>query len=331
MRSQGYASGTVLAVAETAARLGAWMGAKHLEVTDLDETVLRLSLAPVLDPVGQCLQEWNSDVGLCVSQVWVGERTSWVQGFLQQVSDVDGQVCWDRVDINRANAYIAEAGQGYSLSSRHLVTAMRSLLAWAFPAELVSTQMSSAVLNPGPSRASLPQVLSARQVEAIKATADRSVPMGRRNYAMVVMISRLGLRVGEVAGLGLDDINWRCGQLTVIGKGGRVLNLPLPDDVGCALVEYLRDPRPAGCGRSVFLRSRPPLARLTGSSGNGVEVRGSRVGWCRVFGSTGRKFVPPGANGSPSTSGLSLGTGVRRPNLTQRPSATGRGSGYFVP
>jgi integrase/recombinase XerD len=90
------------------------------------------------------------------------------------------------------------------------------------------------------------------------------VPLGRRNYAIAVMISRLGLRAGEVADLGLDDIDWHQGQLTVSGKGGRILCLPLPEDVGCALVEYLRDRRPDGVGRSVFLRARPPLIGLTG-------------------------------------------------------------------
>ena len=80
------------------------------------------------------------------------------------------------------------------------------------------------------------------------------------------MISRLGLRAGEVAGLRLDDIDWHNGQVTVNGKGGRVLTLPLPADVGEALVTYLRDGRPRrAADRAVFVRDRAPLRGLSGA------------------------------------------------------------------
>jgi integrase len=153
---------------------------------------------------------------------------------------------------------------------------MRSLLAWAFRTEKVSSLMGAGVLAPGRPRAGLPNVPTAQQVKAIIAAADRSVPLGRRDYAIAVMISRLGLRAGEVAGLGLDDIDWHRGQITVCGKGGRILTLPLPDDVGTALVEYLRDPRRAGGTRFVFLRSRPPLVGLTRQGVSGVVAQLAR-------------------------------------------------------
>jgi site-specific recombinase XerD len=303
LRAEGYASGTALSVAGTAARLGAWMSSENLDVANLDEVVLgrfvaaqtcgadrhpssarrivtvrrfllatgRLtsvgSPAPLLDAVDQCLQAWGCDVARerGAGQGWISEQARWVRGFLEQVRGPDGQICWDRVDVGAVNAYVAAAGRGYSLSSRrHLVSVMRSLLAWAFRTGLVPTLMGAAVLAPGRGRAALPRALPVEQVEAIKAAADRSVSLGRRNYAIAVMISRLGLRAGEAAGLGLDDIDWHRGQLTVIGKSGRILSLPLPEDVGWALVEHLRDPRPAGADRSVFLRVRPPLIGLTG-------------------------------------------------------------------
>ncbi len=302
LRAQGYAPGTALSVADTAARLGAWMSAENIDVTGLDEPVLgrfvtaqtsgpdphpssarrivtvrkfllatgRLRSAdsppPALDAVGQCLQAWGREVARerGAGQGWIREQARWVRGFLDQMTGVDDQICWDRVDVGAVNTYIATAGRGYSLSSRrHLVVAIRSLLAWAFRARLVPALMGAAVLAPARARTALPQGLPAEQIEAIKAAADRSVPLGRRNYAIAVIISRLGLRAGEVAGLGLDDIDWHRGQLTVTGKGGRILCLPLPEDVGCTLVEHLRDPRPAGAGRSVFLRARPPLIGLT--------------------------------------------------------------------
>ena len=309
LRAKGYAKGTALSVAGTAARLGAWMSAHKLDVEDLDEVVLERFVAaqsrgphrhpsaarrivtvrkflnvtgrlrptepsdPVLDAVDQCVQEWGRwmqrERG--AGPGWISEQTRWARGFLQQVCGSDGQICWDQVDVPAANAYVTAAGRGYSLSSRrHLVAAMRSLLAWGFRTGKVSSLMAAGVLAPGRPRAGLPDVPTTGQVEAIIAAADRSVPLGRRDYAIAVMISRLGLRAGEVAGLGLDDIDWHHGQITVCGKGGRILTLPLPDDVGTALVEYLRDPRPADGTRCVFLRSRPPRVGLTRQGVSGV-------------------------------------------------------------
>jgi site-specific recombinase XerD len=302
LRAKGYAKGTALSVAGTAARLGAWMNSHKLDIDDLDGVVLERFVAaqsrgphrhpssarrivtvrkfliatgrltptgapvPVLDAVGQCLQEWRR----CMQQErgagpgWISEQARWAYGFLDEFCGSDGQICWGRVDVRAVNAYVAAAGRGYSLSSRrHLVAAMRSLLAWAFRTGKVPTLMGAAVLAPGRPRAGLPDVPTAGHVEAILAAADRSVPLGRRDYAIAVMISRLGLRAGEVAGLLLDDIDWHHGRITFCGKGGRILTLPLPDDVGTALVEHLRDPRPAGGARFVFLRSRPPLIGLT--------------------------------------------------------------------
>ena len=302
LHANGYAQGTALSVAGTAARLGAWMSSHKLDVDDLDERLLERFVAaqslgpqrhpssarrivtvrkffvatgrlrpseqsaPVLDAVGQCLQQWDRCMQLerGAGPGWVREQARWARGFLYQVCGPDGQICWDQVDVRVVNAYVAAAGRGYSLSSRrHLVAAMRSLLAWAFRTAKVSSLMSAGVLAPGRPRAGLPDVPTAGQVGAIIAAADRTVPLGRRDYAIAVMVSRLGLRAGEVAGLGLDDIDWRRGQVTVCGKGGRILTLPLPDDVGTALVEHLRDPRPVGGSRLVFLRARPPLVGLT--------------------------------------------------------------------
>lgn len=98
-----------------------------------------------------------------------------------------------------------------------------------------------------------------------------------RDAALVVVISRLGLRCGEVAALRLDDIDWHHGHLTVHGKGGRTLQLPLPADVGQVLVDYLRCGRPASAtGRAVFLRSRPPFRALTGHGVSSAVARLAR-------------------------------------------------------
>ncbi|WP_259678366.1 tyrosine-type recombinase/integrase [Arthrobacter oryzae] len=91
---------------------------------------------------------------------------------------------------------------------------------------------------------------------------DPGGPTGSRDMAIIVMLARLGVRVGEVAGLTLDDINWREPSLRVVGKGGRVLILPMPVDVGEALVAYLRVRRAEPGERGVFIRSLPPFKAL---------------------------------------------------------------------
>ena len=95
-------------------------------------------------------------------------------------------------------------------------------------------------------------------------SCDPATATGRRDRAVLLMLSRMGLRAGEVAGLGLDDIDWRRGEITVRGKGGRRDRLPLPADVGAAIVAYLRDGRPSGAlDRTVFIAAQAPREALS--------------------------------------------------------------------
>ena len=103
----------------------------------------------------------------------------------------------------------------------------------------------------------------AGQVAAMLDSCDPATATGRRDRAVLLMLSRMGLRAGEAAGLGLDDIDWRRGEITVRGKGGRRDRLPLPADVGAAIVAYLRDGRPSGAlDRTVFIAAQAPREAL---------------------------------------------------------------------
>jgi site-specific recombinase XerD len=116
----------------------------------------------------------------------------------------------------------------------------------------------------------LPKGLEAGQVCRLLAAPDRRTATGRRDYAVLLLLARLGLRAGEVAHLGLDDIDWRRGELTILGKGNRGERLPLPPDVGAAIASYLRHGRPGSAeGRSVFVRVHAPHRAL---SGGGVTM-----------------------------------------------------------
>jgi site-specific recombinase XerD len=110
---------------------------------------------------------------------------------------------------------------------------------------------------------SLPRALSQQAVAGLLASCDTATLGGRRDRAILVLLARLGLRAGEVAGLELDDLDWRAGEVLVRGKGSRRERLPLPADVGQALVAYLHGGRPrVGC-RKVFLRLNAPVEGLT--------------------------------------------------------------------
>ena len=116
----------------------------------------------------------------------------------------------------------------------------------------------------GHALAGLPQALEPGQVQAMLDSCDPATATGRRDRAVLLMLSRMGLRAGEVAGLGLDDIDWRRGEITVLGKGGRRDRLPLPSDVGAAIVAYLRDGRPSGAlDRTVFIAAQAPREALS--------------------------------------------------------------------
>jgi len=106
----------------------------------------------------------------------------------------------------------------------------------------------------------LPQALQSHEVKQLLNTCDRSTGTGRRNYAILLLLARLGLRAGEVVNLTFEDIDWEAGEITVSGKNRRPNLLPLPDDVGRALANYLRRGRPRCSTRRVFVRAKAPYA-----------------------------------------------------------------------
>lgn len=105
----------------------------------------------------------------------------------------------------------------------------------------------------------LPKHLPADQVRRVLKACDRSAPLGRRNYAILLLLARLGLRAGEVIRLKLDDIDWAQGCLMVRGKAGRAAQLPLPADVARAIAQYIRRDRPRCACRALFIRDHAPI------------------------------------------------------------------------
>jgi site-specific recombinase XerD len=109
--------------------------------------------------------------------------------------------------------------------------------------------------------ATVPKYLTRQEVDRVLKACDRRTAVGRRDYAILLLLARLGLRAGEVVGLQLEDINWRAGDLLVRGKGLLHDRMPLPPEVGQALASYLRRGRPACPVRRALARAdlHPPL------------------------------------------------------------------------
>ena len=112
----------------------------------------------------------------------------------------------------------------------------------------------------------LPRSLNAEQVEQLLKSCNRTKLCEQRDYAVLLLLSRLGLRAHEVAGLNLEDINWAAGEMRIRGKGGREDRLPLPQDVGRGLTAYLKHGRPTCSSRRVFVRLSAPHEGFAGPS-----------------------------------------------------------------
>lgn len=149
-------------------------------------------------------------------------------------------------------------------SAKTVVCALRSFLRFLHATGMTERPLADAVPSVADRRrSSIPRYLSREVVARLIASCDTATAMGRRDAAILKVLVRLGLRAGEVAGLCLDDLDWRAGELVVVGKGSRIERLPLPPDVGEAIVSYLVDGRPQRGGRGLFLGVDAPHKALS--------------------------------------------------------------------
>lgn len=136
-----------------------------------------------------------------------------------------------------------------------MASGLRSFLRFLFCQGWTAADLSTSVLTARSWRhAALPRYLAPDDVERLVQSCDVSTPIGRRDHAILLLLARLGLRATEVVALGLDDVDWRAGEILIRGKGLVFDRLPLPRDVGAALSSYLRHGR-RGITRRVFVRA----------------------------------------------------------------------------
>jgi len=141
-----------------------------------------------------------------------------------------------------------------------LVTALRSLLRYMRHQGELSIDLARCVPPVAMwSLSTLPKSLPAGAVQRLLDHHERETPRGKRNYAVLLLLARLGLRACEIVALELDDIDWDNARINIRGKGGRLAQMPLPTDVGEAIALYLRSGRPCCACRRIFLRHRAPI------------------------------------------------------------------------
>lgn len=207
------------------------------------------------------------------------------QGYLDCVRPfVAGRVREDAIDLTSLKTsdvvgfVVAERDRLAAKTAQRTTSALRSLLRFLAVRGVSDPGLADAVPKVACRQPLLPRALTTAQKQALLDSCDREELAGRRDYAVLVLLSRMGLRGGEVAALCLDDIDWRAGEVTVTGKPGRCDRLPMPVDVGEAVCAYLIcRPTPADPSeRRVFLRVKAPMVGLTGGGVGQIVASAAR-------------------------------------------------------
>ena len=318
---RGYRPGTAAKQLQLMAHLSRWMAVHDLELDDLrsveierfvqERTTGRAQLAstralvPLLGhlrglgavppaasreaptPAGTLLDRYAEYLlvqrGLAAETVRGYCNTA--RAFLADRERIAGDLALGALDVAALNDYLlGRSRRGSIASSKAVVTGLRSLLRFLYLEGMIDRDLAVAVAPVANRRlASLVKALDAGSVARLLDSCDRGTAVGRRDFAILLLLSRLGLRIGEVAALRLDDFDWRAGELVVCGKGNRHERLPLPVDVGEAVAAWLRDGRPDCQCRFVFTRARAPHDGLHASALTSVVHRAcGRAGLPRV-------------------------------------------------
>jgi integrase/recombinase XerD len=308
--ARGYAPGSQALQLQLAAELSRWLEAQGLDVSDLtSECVerffqMRRARVRVLYVSPQALRVLLDHLGqVGVLPAPVSAEPSPLEVFLDRYR---GYLLRERgLEQRTAARYVHVARRFLTSCARHgdaglagvnaeaavrfltaecaarspgwarcVAVALRSLLRFLHVEGLIGQPLAQAVPTPAGWRlAGLPKALAPAALSALLAGCDRQSAAGRRDYAVLLLLARLGLRAGEVAALQMADVGWREGRLRVRGKGRRVDLLPLPPDVGRALADYVRNGRPQAAGGTVFRRIVAPHGPVAPTTVTGIVYR----------------------------------------------------------
>jgi len=316
-----YTPGTVRGQLKVLGRLGRWMDDRGLAPGELNAAAVELFLVEeragddprraarhtalqVLDHlreqgvVGPPAPEPKNDLELFLDEFrdWMRRDRGLAETtvlryanmghrFLSQRGEAPGSAAG--VTSAEVNAFLlAECSRVSVGSAKGRVAELRVLLRYLFLRRMTATSLAAAVPPvAGWHDTGIPSTVDPEQVQALLDSCDRATPAGIRDFAIITLVARLGLRSIEVARMELRDIGWRTGQITVRGKARRIDTMPVPAEVGQALAAYLTDARPAAgaAQRRVFLTCRAPLGPIRADLvGDVVERACRRAGMATI-------------------------------------------------
>ena len=310
----GYTPLTAVNKLRSVGYLSSWLGAKGLHASDLtderiqeylcerrgqghDWEISRRALNPLLDllasrgmlassspepaPAGpvedlldrfqtHLLEERGVVTSTAVAYVRRARRFLQVHAPHGDVRQLSAAVVPDTIRKESAGSSVATV--------QSLVSVVRSFLRFCHLEGVTEVDLSTAALSmTGRRRSHLPRGLPRSDVRAILRACDRRTAVGRRDFAVLTTLLRLGLRAKELASLRLQDIDWRAAEIVVHnGKGRRDERLPLPADVGSAIVAYLRWARPQTSIRQVFVSTIAPVRELGSGAVSSIVRRACR-------------------------------------------------------
>ena len=294
LTKRGYSPGTVIHLLAMAGALGRWMDTRGIVVGDLNRAVIAefrsarrasgMRCVPGAHGLDRLLEFLGQQGALAVSvpagpveelvqryRRWLVEERGLAEAtveryvklarlFLTQRSSGSGHSVENLTGTDIVAFLLRESGRLSVGSVKGRVAELRSLLKFLYLHGLTPRPLTTVVPPVAGWRdTGVPKAIPAADVQLLLGSCDRSDPIGVRDFAMLMLVARLGLRSAEVARLELGDIDWRAGQIILRGKASRQEGMPLPVDVGEALTAYLTQVRPSTRIRQVFLAAKAPM------------------------------------------------------------------------
>jgi integrase/recombinase XerD len=233
--------------------------------------------APQLTPAEHCTQAYEQYLreARALAEATIANYVPFIRRFLKDRFGEDRPVTLSSLSARDVVSFVQrQAPRLHRKRAKLMTSALRSFLKYAHYRGEVLLDLAAAVpVVPHWSMPSIPRAISPDQAKQLLDSIDQHTAVGRRDYAILLLLARLGLRSSEVAFLELDAIDWNTGTFSVRAKSGRRHEFPLPFAVGKAIAAYLRDGRPVSANRRVFLRAKAPIRGFRGASAVGSIAR----------------------------------------------------------
>lgn len=315
LQAQGYSAASLRSKIQVICNFNRWLGSRALKVCDLDERVINLffeehpragyvrrgdhsslcsllewlrdanQIRPLLPQVEDC-KPYSIESEFTIylkeerglSQTTLRSYMPVIHSFLSRYS-ASGTIQFSEIHILDITRFIVSLASRVSRHSVQLATsALRVFFRFLRYRGDITSDLAAAVPTVADWKMSpIPKHLEPDDVERLLTNCDQTTAVGIRNYGILFLLARLGLRAGEVVAMTLDDIDWDAGVINIRGKGGRRDHLPIPQDVGKALADYLLHGRPRCQSRRIFVRSRAPLQGFSSSAAIDDIVRRALV------------------------------------------------------